>query len=305
MPIVLNNFHNKSMYTFKLKLVCAMIKLLAMLASVAPYFVLADGFSVAANLNVRYNASGDECPDSSPLSCSGVVLRSAENDSLTWQPSLTQQKNETMAASYIRSDIGSDKIWAHQYIGYGIIYGDAVSSDVHVLPEAICFFPTNGGSDNRNDRGCGKRLNIGKAENLSTCASAGIGTADEWLMLPDSDKCSFDVNSREEFEQAVVAQIEYNELHTTPMWNEILIDTSSWSCKLDEKPISALFYHKAYSGPPILTERGGLEGAQYEQVKFYEETGRVIPIISISNTRGDEGVFMYLPEEQVVDSLLH
>ncbi len=268
-----------------------------------PFYSAADGFSTAEILNEKYNSTGEDCSATSPIECSGVIIRSAESNSLTWIPTETQQKNKTMAASFIRRDIGSNKIWAHQYIGYGIIYGNPIDQSSLSKPEGLCFFPANAGSDTRENRGCGKHFREANNEDLSGCDDMGIKTAEEWLLLEISERCSFNVHDKEQSEQAISAQIKYNELMHTVMWNEIVIDTDTdtWDAALDKKPITALFYHKGYSGDHPFTERGGLDGAQYEQVKFHEETGKFIPILSISEENERGNVFSYSPSDQKIE----
>ncbi|WP_152564715.1 hypothetical protein [Aeromonas veronii] len=233
-------------------------------------------------------------------------MRSSEGNNTTWIPSAgsPQDQNKALASSFIRMDIGADKIWGLSIFGFGIIYGEPIKKVSDATPNTLCIFPINANSNNRTNRGCGPNLYTLKESNttdLSYCASMGIDTADAWFHLDYNLQCSFNIHDKNEANEAILAQMILNEsaiCEDCYQWNEILVDISSWGSNPAELPISALWYHKSHTS---LDRKSGLAGAQNEQKLFYEQSGLFIPILSISNDPADAEVFSYSPDEQVID----
>ncbi|OHY91047.1 hypothetical protein BJD16_03605 [Aeromonas sobria] len=139
-----------------------------------------------------------------------------------------------------------------------------------------------------------------KNTDLSGCAVLDITTAEQWLTLPSDMQCSFSVYEPYEVNEAIRAQILYNDVSESKakMWNEVVVDTSKWNKPISSYPIQAIFYHRGYLGSPVF-ERGGLEGAKYEQIRFFEESNKIIPIVAIDDKNIDY-VFSYNEEDQAI-----
>ncbi|WP_340617096.1 N-acyl homoserine lactonase [Xenorhabdus entomophaga] len=255
------------------------------------------GYDTAEKLTRRYNDTSINCSDESYSSflCSGILLRGTHPSDKyhSWNPSPASQARGGVSFSYLRTDSKLFTLDANYTNGF--IFYPYLTVYNYETPEVLCYFPTDANSDQREAKGCGIFL----IERLSApCQQIGVTTAQQWIKNfhrnydTQAGQCGFDVsikpgkNHANAFMQGLQARWQL-ELKKD---NELILAT--WPQNIPDKlPIEAFFYLP-----------GGLAGAQHDQRDFYQQTGKIVPIIKIvlpTDYKGD-ATFNYNPEDQII-----
>ncbi|PHM63728.1 N-acyl homoserine lactonase [Xenorhabdus ishibashii] len=257
------------------------------------------GYDVAQKITQRYFDNQIYCGDDGlpVFLCSGVLIRGtvASDKYHSWNPSPTSQRKGSVSFSYLRSDVKIIELEVNHHNGY--IFSPYLESfdntgNPKINPEILCYFPIDGGTDARNDKGCGSYSGY---LNSGSCQQQNITTAEQWVNnyinvnhFDRNAQCGFDVtgdNSADIFMQA----IKVSSLIDLPLNNELLL--AVWDQDIPEKlPIEAFFY-----------QNDGLQDAQYDQKDYYQSTGILLPIIKITFPRdkSEDVRFTYDQEDQI------
>ncbi|WFQ81298.1 MULTISPECIES: hypothetical protein [Xenorhabdus] len=255
------------------------------------------GYNLATELTQRYNDTGNNCGDGDhpAFLCSGILLRGTVPSDYyySWNPSPHSQSSGGVSFSYLRTD--SKLITLDAGYTNGFIFAPYLSASANNKkhPEALCYFPINAVSADRDDKGCGATPGIPRS---APCQQLGITTAQQWIKngSDEESQCGFDVsiksgeNHADAFIQGVQARLQLS----LAINNELILAT--WSQNIpNELPIEAFFYLP-----------GGLNGAQHDQKEFYNVTGKIIPIIQIDLPAdySQDATFTYNKEDQVINN---
>ncbi|MFE8729746.1 hypothetical protein, partial [Aeromonas hydrophila] len=227
-----------------------------------------DGFTVASNLNERYNNTVDDCNGEPGYTCSGVIIRGVKSNPLTgeesWHYSQDSQVRGSVSFSFLRKDIvaGTQKL----YHNAGIIFSSPLEASMNNANyEVYCLYPVSAATNHRDRHGCGFVPKVEKNADFSTCLESGINTAEEWLELALSKEksiasaCSFSSNSIDAFLQNIKAQnlIPGTELDFMKYYNEFLV--KSWDMSKPELlPIEAFWFRE--------DEQSSLDSSKYNQL---------------------------------------
>jgi hypothetical protein len=265
------------------------------------------GEEVANRITIRYGSIVANCgaANKPAYECSGVVIHGEDNRStdMPWSPS----DDNSMSYSYLRQDIFNPIFASYDY---GIILiPQQELSESQYRPRYACTFPINGGSNGREDDGCGE---IPSVPISATCQSQGLFNAEDWITAFEADKfislCGWDLVNEQSavaFEAMVEGSRYYiEEAGLNVENNEIVL--RAWGGELLKNlPIEAIFYAKR--GTKKHSDRNLLK-AQEAQLNYFSETGMWIPIVHMDEHRDDAPIkyqysFSYVDEEQIVQPI--
>lgn len=256
------------------------------------------GADTAADMTKRYADAAAGCgPDMKrpAFECSGILLRGTapSKNYHAWNPSPGSVARGGVSVSFLRVDAEFNQL-AYNYLN-GFTFYDAVSNPAgKEWVSVLCSFAVDAATGVRDQKGCGK--NTVKPVLSQACQLQNIFTAEQWLVnfkaTGTQNQCGFDLqgdNPAQAFNETLRAT-NLISAQSFKMDNELIVAT--WPQDIPERlPIQSFFYLK-----------GGLPGAQYDQVDFYKSTGLFVPVINIAlpATRAADAVFTYNNADQVV-----
>ncbi len=262
-----------------------------------------NGAAVAAALNTRYAQTTHNCfnSETAPVFlCSGVVIRGTTygDGYNVWDPSPSSVSKGFVAFSYMRSDARFPALYSHANNGY-IVRPISELSPGQVKFQYQCFFPIDGATEWRADKGCGEHSLHGAISRY--CTLQGIMTANHFVAhymantSPREQKqCSFDVRDSSPFPTASLFREAVAAMPRIPKngvndENELVV--SVWAKQAAANmPIEAFFY----------TNAEGLVQAKNNQRSFYNQAaGKVVPIIKLTIGAAQAASFSYNPADQV------
>lgn len=263
--------------------------------------------SIVHTLMREYRSTPKDC-GGSPLRpafmCSGLMIRGTmpSDQYHSWNPSPNSIKSGGTSFSYMRADIKFGKL-AYGYKSGFILYPQSKTPKSMTTLRVLCMFPIDGDTDRRNNAGCGTHQFFPK--DSKECGKQGITRSNSWLSHYTRTRgnrrqhtCAFDLYQRatsaEMFAQSLISQIRLgNEGFATQ--NELRIST--WAQDIGPiLPIQAFFYVE-----------GGLDGARHDQIDFYNDTGRIVPIVKmiLPKDRSQQAQFTYAGNDQAVNTANH
>lgn len=267
------------------------------------------GEQTAQLLNLMYNDTRQDCgsPSRPAFLCSGVIVRalwpSTAHPFYTVSPK--SQANGSVSASYLRKDAKFEKLYSGLSSGYifdAVLDNPADHSDYKVL----CAFPKDGGSEFRDQNGCGDSSRSAAVEKL--CDQMGVATAEQWLAYFRKNgnsyygQCAFDVREK----RTGTAKAFYQAVRATSMIrdqqfngdllqeNELVL--SPWAIDPPRSPsLLSSFY----------TDESGVEGARLYQIQWYQAAKRFLPAVQLSlpRTAQQEAAFSYDPARQAIQPM--
>ncbi|MDC9583108.1 N-acyl homoserine lactonase [Xenorhabdus sp. PR6a] len=255
------------------------------------------GENIAEKLTQRYLDNQTDCGDDGlPIFlCSGILIRGtvASDAYHSWNPSPTSERRGSVSFSYLRSDIKVVQLEVDHHNGYIFSpYLEILNNPEKINPEILCYFPIDGGTDARNNKGCGSYSGY---PDLGSCQQQNITTAQQWVdnyvNINHRDRnaqCGFDVTG-EGSADIFMQGIKVSSLIDLPLNNELVLGI--WEQNIPNKlPIEAFFY-----------QNNGLQDAQYDQRDFYQSTGIIIPIVKMAFplSPGEKITFTYREEDQL------
>lgn len=269
------------------------------------------GPQVVAELAARYrDTATTRCDglDRRPaFLCSGILLRGTATAAGfdVWDPSPTAVRVGGTSFSFVRSDYKMKRL----AMGYtkGLIFYPVLKTPPSKLKiQVLCFFPVDGDSDHRSDKGCG---GISGYASTVACASQDINTPEKWAenyrkyATANHNRvgvCSFDVRDSIDALAGLnfIKGMQAGRL-VTPRAFDIPNDVkmATWETGAAKVlPIEAFFY-------VIVGSSSGLAEVQKDQRRFKEVTGESIPIIKVTMpAKLDEKVtFAFQAQDQAVN----
>lgn len=267
----------------------------------------ATGQDTAKDLIGRYYSSPNDCGRNTQPAflCQGVIFRATVPSPFydSWAPSPAAQKSGGTSFSYLREDSKFQKLVREEnngYILYPLLKLPAGKSRYQVL----CSFPMDGGTDVRDEKGCGKS----DQPNSQPCDKQGIYTGTAWAdrykqfngQNNNTKECGFDVRDAldqhavKNFNASVDAMGKVGQAAFEKQ-NELRIETWDPSTPAPELPIQAFFY---------LPTTGGLDDARYDQQRYFEKTAVRVPIVKMTlpETRRQDATFSYNEWDQAINA---
>ena len=263
-----------------------------------------EGNAMATELRRRYADTRADCGtvNRPAFLCSGILLRGtshAEGKPYdVWDPSDTAVRVGGTSFSYLRSDFNIKRL-AYTYDKGFIFFPKLEAPADKISIEILCFFPLDGASDLRSNKGCGAHKDYPDVS--VPCGLQGINTAEQWAahfaQYPyGQQRCGFDVSKSS---AVPTAPVFYQSLLTAPLVLSIAYDVpndmklETWPPGIPEKlPIEAFMY----------TRDTGIASVQHDQKRFHELTGIVLPIIRITlaSTYQGQATFEYREADQAI-----
>ncbi len=210
--------------------------------------------------------------------CRGIILRATtpSTNYKSWNPSPHSQSSGGVSFSFLSQDSKFTTLVYRKtngFIFYPIFNSPPDKRDIDIL----CSFPKDGATTLREKPGCGAHPYAPDRSRL--CKVLGITTAEQWIANYNSytwNQCAFDVSdsmnhlAADAFYQTIRAHQLANFFAGVHDYIELILAT--WPQDIPkELPLQAFFYME-----------GGLAGAQFDQVDFFNSTGGlVLPIIKI------------------------
>lgn len=261
---------------------------------------------IVTTLRQRYDNTVRYCdgkPSRPAFLCSGLVIRGLFPSEAYkfYEPSPASIRGSVssggISASYLRRDANFPKL-AYGYTSAVILNNVLLNPADHADPNYLCFFPVDGASEFRADRGCGDSDRTGAREGW--CQDEKVLTVDQWdaqyrsKFSNHSAQCAFDVRDERNdaagpaFYAGIQAMARITEKDN--IQNELRIAT--WKA---DPPRSPSLLAAAYTDPK------GLWGAQLYQRQWWQETGQLLPIVEIRlpKERGGHAEFIYNPKDQL------
>ncbi|UZE16584.1 hypothetical protein LOY70_22215 [Pseudomonas sp. B21-054] len=262
------------------------------------------GPELAAELQRRYQDTRTDCGSARrpAFLCSGILLRgtshSEDKPYDAWDPSDTAIRVGGTSFSYIRSDFNMKRLAFDYDKGY-IFFPYMETPPDKLKIEILCFFPVDGQSDHRTNKGCGPHKDAPSVS--EPCGLQNINTAEQWrdhyVRYPQGTKrCGFDVSKSSTVPTAAVF---HQALLTGPLVFPIAFEVpndtklETWlPGSADKLPIQAFMY----------TKDTGISSVQHDQRRFHELTGIALPIIRITlpNSFQELATFEYRDVDQAV-----
>jgi hypothetical protein len=243
-----------------------------------------EGTDVAWLMSYYYNRTLDDCGAGRPLDqCSGLRMRGTDSGQAfePWDPSPYSEKSGGVSMSFLRKDVKYRDLGLKKANGFVLKPNDFINKNEKKI-NTLCFFPLDAWTDFRTKGGCEENSKTpGHTERI--CQDAGIKTAEQWRddyrkWKSDHQKqCGFQILGRtddaESFWQGVRArQLIQNDRDAIETQSEIRVPT--WGAEEDAQlPILAFIY--------TLSPSGGLEKARGDQKRYFQKTGKWVPVIRV------------------------
>ncbi|MFJ5299618.1 DUF2599 domain-containing protein [Pseudomonas sp. NPDC088368] len=284
---------------------------LVALAMQAPYVLAASCADTAKALTAQYNDTRDNCgKNTSPaFLCNGVIFRATvpSDDYSSWDPSPNSVKSGGTSFSYLRKDAKFSRLVRYENNGYILFPVQNVPPGKSTY-NVLCAFPMDGGTDAREDKGCGAWTGSKPSGQGAPCYSqqpnritTGQEWADHYKAFVNGDnrrECGFDVRDNlnsyavDNFNASLSAQRRTPEAFRKQ--NELRLDTWKSTTPAGELPIQAFFY--------LPEPTGGRDDAQFDQQRYYEKTGVWVPVIAMTlpSRLSDDATFKCNADDQAV-----
>lgn len=247
------------------------------------------GEEAASQLNAWYQRRDHDCggPTLPAFLCSGVTLRGTMTSAtfLPWDPSPGAVAKGGISFSWFRIDANIPNTFTpNGFIFYPSAYAPVGSATIEVL----CAFPFDGYTSERPLQGCGMWPNFPRS---APCQDLAIHTAEEWLtnyFTPGhsrhSHQCGWDVrvgspDTADRFEQNIRARAGL-QAEQWQFTEENILRT--WAAGLGATlPIHSFFYRAGNAG--------ALNNARYDQERYFNHYGKVLPVLALSLPTSQEG----------------
>ncbi|WP_192563498.1 hypothetical protein [Pseudomonas gozinkensis] len=247
------------------------------------------------NISIRNCRANPRAPK---FLCSGVMLRATQHSTAFhfWNPN---PSSTGVSFSWLNkaAKFGST---AFSYPNGFIFSPYLFAFSGKIEPEILCFYPTDGATTNRADKGCGASA----WPNSAPCQSQGIHTAAQYKVHFQQNPqrydhlCGFDVRdsldeaATDAFNEAVKAQ---GELPPSAFGTQNEFRLEKWGQNQGAVlPIIALFYFNDT----------GKANAQYDQRDFKTQTGIWLPMIrmTLPQNATQDATFQFIPADQAISS---
>ncbi|WP_182656367.1 hypothetical protein [Stenotrophomonas lacuserhaii] len=263
--------------------VCVAISVPVALAWTTPLKLPARHSRVVEDLERWYGNVVDDCGggEMPAYQCSGILLRATRSavDLLPWEPTDRQIAKGSVAFSWLRQDDGFGRPFGRQN-GFILYPSQEAPGNRTADMQILCSFPINASTDRRPTlQGCGPI----ESETLTTdtCQRLGISTARQWLgAYPEAGNyrvCGWDLRhpGAEAPARWFKLAAEAHQALPDKLWainNEVLVAT--WpEGSGGQLPLHSFFH--------VQGGREALIKAQYDQIRYYQHHGLLIPIVRL------------------------
>lgn len=262
-----------------LRLFCLPLISTWLLLTASAVYAEDSGRSVVQALQARYDDTRPDCADGGPAyKCSGVIIRAIRDpdDPKFWNPSPSNIDREGVSFSYIRADVGNERLAGDA----GLIMRPLPGPSEQPLT-VRCVFPLNAATDSRI-KSCGSE------EVPLPCHLSGVTDIPTWQAhfaeYTGTKACYFEPTAQW-FQFSIEVRKHFPYPDHRKFWNEIVI--APWPQDIPgQLPIEALYY----SGD-------ALEKARQMQDSFIQATGKFVPVVRVALEHPGD-VFFYAPREQ-------
>lgn len=262
-----------------------------------------NGAAVAAALNTRYAQTSRNCFNSETAPsflCSGIIIRGTTygDNFNVWDPSPSSVSKGFVAFSYMRTDARFPALYSHSNNGY-IVRPVANALPGQIKLQYTCFFPIDGATEWRADKGCGQHSLHGAISRH--CSQQGITTADQFVAhymantpVREQKQCSFDVRDSSPYKTAVLFREAVAAMPRIPkngVNDENELVAGVWAKQAAANmPIEAFFY----------TNANGLVQAKKNQSSYFDKSaGKIVPIVKLTIGAGQAASFSFALGDQV------
>jgi hypothetical protein len=262
-----------------------------------------DGAAVAATLNTRYAQTTRNCFNSETVPtflCSGIIIRATTygDGYNVWDPSPSSVSKGFVAFSYMRNDAKFPALYSHSNNGYIVRpVSDALPGQIKL--QYTCFFPIDGATEWRADKGCGQHSLHGPISR--SCSQQGITTANQFVAhymantpVREQKQCSFDVRDSSPYQTAALFREALAAMPRIPkngVNDENELVATVWARQpAVNMPIEAFFY----------TNANGLAQAKKNQSSYFDKAaGKIVPIVKLTIGAGQAASFSFALADQV------
>lgn len=249
---------------------------------------------IAERLNRRYQTLVPACDGGRPaFQCSGVVIRATQHYNL----SPLHISNGFVAFSYLRRDAQVEALTTRGSVGI-IVDGAGVV--------VRCVYPVDAASDARGGQGCGSVLSADLAirEHSRPCREQGVTALEQWIAYYQADVdyvgkgCSFSPDTTE-FQLSIDIRAYMNRAYPLLAgWNELVV--APWQ-DAQASGLEAIYYQTFGYMKEEALKREIRQRAQWMQVDFFRQTGRVVPVVRLDLERGEtQSIFSYSVDDQLL-----
>jgi hypothetical protein len=268
-----------------------------------------EGSDVAWLMSYYYNRTLEDCGAGRPLDqCSGLRMRGTDSgkEFEPWDPSPPSVKSGGVSMSFLRKDAEYKDLGLEKTNGFVLKPNDFINQNEKKIG-TLCFFPMDAWTDFRTKAGCEQNSNTPK-HTEKICQDAGIITAEQWLSdyrkwgSDHQKQCGFEINERTDdavsFWQGIRAR-KMVQTDKNANWTQTEIRVPTWGAQEDTQlPILAFIY------TPNPRLPSGLEKARDDQKRYFQKTGKWVPVIRVDlpATDKDDARFTYNEEDQHRDA---
>lgn len=240
-----------------------------------------DGYRTAQRLNARYNDTATVCRDGrAAYLCNGVLTRSVSAGNFHfWNPSPDSIKIQHVSFTYIRRDSGVSVVVAQT--GYATRELAAPARYAFKLGCAYAADTQTWDATQTGQNAC---------TYLPQCSALGVNTVQTWRarFAGQIRSCAFGTDAAS---LALINDIRRDPNGISP-WSEWMIQV--WPQNLGSAlPIEAIYHSTTFAYPSA-----GLSDSQRLVRDFFEQTGRLLPLVKLDLGADKGQVFAYVPQDQ-------
>ena len=285
----------------------------------ASTFSRSHGADISRLLTESYHRDVSDCGSGQPAwMCSGVTLRgtSPKAGRFALDPSPASVESGGVSFSWLRKDAKFRKLSWNYLNGFFTFNRADLQTGIDNDLAYLCFYPEDGATNQRGDRGCGENPLFPKVS--APCQAQGIATTEQWLThFRDQAKgnyhaqCGFSIAEQGQYDgaSAFIQGLQANrQLHPNDVGQQNEIRIATWDTQRNDYParfpVSAFFYiyDKNTVSPPSESVTPGINGARYDQHYYYQKTGIWVPVIRVTlpQTPSEDAQFEFKAADQRV-----
>ncbi|MBD8617279.1 hypothetical protein IFT69_26620 [Pseudomonas putida] len=248
------------------------------------------GRLVAEALNRRYTDTRNDCNGKAAYFCNGVLMRTtgAKTTYHAWDPSPTAISIGGVSFSYLRKDVGIQRLAWFETQGIILKNSAASAQDGQLDVKLLCSYPSDAATRYRSIKGgCSPHLLYPNDSGACATQTPPVDTIERWkthynamggsgnFSARNEHQCSFGADPAAFALSLAVRDHFLVASEERPYHNEIMLET--WPTGTTTAlPLEAVFYLSQQ------TREVGLAGAQFIQRDYFDVTGHVLPVIQVN-----------------------
>jgi len=245
--------------------------------------------------NINQTGCKSDDPD---YYCSGVIAHVFDDESFLhssnsypWMPNAAGITKGSISFSYLRQDISvGEPLYLSEVSNAGYIFAPIAGLTSSQQYTLFCDYPVNGFTDDRTNKGCGKKRFNNNSTDLSTCKKARVYTSDMYVRKSQYPKLMCSASPDQTGFKMMLDTIKKLTVQRTRakmFWNELVIQ--EWSNKeSNDVPIEAFFYEIVNNTPK------GKDAADSAAQLYHQVTGIDVPVVAVDINKlasGDDAPF--------------